>query len=114
MSTFDSIVFTNPTEHTLDLAAVGLGSVSPGQDVPVPLYLCAPRRTDNGGRGKSPIEQVAPQLKPKDKADAELLAITPPEPKPVSKIVSVTARAPGEAPGVAAIRAAAAKKASAQ
>jgi hypothetical protein len=111
MSTFkpEVMVFTNPTKHIINLSALGIDSVEPGKDVEIPLSLAAPYRMDNGQRGKSPIEQVAPQLQPKNKEDLEAWLKVPPAPIPVSKIVSVAKREVQEAPGVRALREAAQK-----
>lgn len=112
MSTFkpEVMVFTNPTEHTVNLGSLGIDPVGPGKDVEIPLTLAAPYRMDNGSRGKSPVEQVAPQLRPKNNDDlAEWLKV-PPSATPVSRIVSVSPRQPVEAPGVKALREAAAAK----
>jgi hypothetical protein len=104
MFKIETMVFTNPTEHTVRLDALGFDSVGPGQDVELPLTLCAPYRTDNGQRGKSAVEGVAPQLRPKSEEDYKAWLDVPPPPVPVSKIVSVAARAPSEPPGVKALR----------
>lgn len=100
----DTMVFHNPTEHTIKLDSIGLDPVAPGQDVEVPLYLAAPVRADNGQRGKSPLEQVAPQLHPKDPADKAAWLEVPPHATAQSKIVTIAARAPSESPGVKALR----------
>lgn len=102
--TIESMLFTNPTDHTIRLDSLGLGSVGPGQDIEIPLALAAPYRRDNGARGPSPIEQVAPQLKPKADADRAAWLEVPTLAPPTSRVVSVAARAPGEAPGVKALR----------
>ena len=99
-----TMIFHNPTEHTVKLDALGLDPVGPGQDCEIPLYLAAPTRTDNGNRGKSPVEQVAPQLHPKNEEDRKLWLEVPTPVAPQSKIVSVTARMPSESPGVKALR----------
>lgn len=106
MSSFriETMVFHNPTEHTIRLDAIGLDPVPPNGEVEIPISLAAPTRTDNNQRGKSPLEQVAPQLEPKDPADrADWLKI-PPHASPQSRVVSVTARPASEAPGVKALR----------
>jgi len=99
-----TMVFHNPTEFTIKLDALGLDPVGPGQDCEIPLYMAAASRMDNGGRGKSPVEQVAPQLHPKHAEDRKIWEEVPPPPIPQSKIVSVTARAAHESPGVKALR----------
>lgn len=101
----NTITFTNPTSHTIRLESIGLEDVAPGADIEVPLHLCAPTRADNGNRKHSPIETVAPQLRPKNDEDHKLWLKTPDPVKPQSKIVTVTARPASEAPGVAALRA---------
>lgn len=100
----ETMTFHNPTEHTLRLESVGLEDVGPGEECEIPLALCAPTRTDNGNRGKSPIEQVAPQLQPKNPSDLKTWKQVPPPPIPTSKIVSVSPRQASESPGVKALR----------
>jgi len=102
----DSITYHNPTEHIIRLGMLDLPDVPPKGDVEVPLHLAAPGRTDNGARGKSSIEQVAPQLQPKSPKDQALLGQVPAESPRESKIVTVARREVREAPGVAALRAA--------
>jgi hypothetical protein len=111
MSTFKTevMVFMNPTKFTLNLSALGIDPVEPGKDVEIPLALAAPYRMDNGQRGKSPLEQVAPQLQPKSKEDLEAWLKVPSPPTPTSRIVSVSKRPVQEAPGVKALREAAQK-----
>ncbi len=99
-----TMTFVNPTEHTLNLASLGLGTVPPKGEIELPLFLCAPTLTDNGNRGKSPIECVAPQLKPKNTEDASLWNKVPAPPTPTSRVVSVSPRQASEAPGVKALR----------
>lgn len=100
----ETITFVNKSDHLIILDSVGLDPVPAGGTVEVPLHLAAPTRRDSGNRGKSPIEQVAPQLEPKD-PEVKALWLQAPEPAtPVSKIVSITPRAPSEAPGVKALR----------
>ncbi len=101
---FVTITFFNPTTHTITLDSIGLESVGPGESIDVPIELAAPTRKDNGTRGKSAIEQVAPQLHPKLQSDQDAWKITPPPATPVSKIVTTTQRAASEAPGVKALR----------
>jgi hypothetical protein len=100
----ETMTFTNPTEHTLRLDAIGLDPVGPGKDVEIPLHLAAATRTDAGQRGKSPVEQVAPQLKPKREEDHKIWSQVPPVMPAQSKVVTVTARPASEAPGVKALR----------
>ncbi len=100
----DSMTFVNPTEHTLKLVSIGLPSVLPGGEIEIPLYLCAAKISDNGNRGKSPIECVAPQLRPKYESDHAIWTSIPAPPTPVSKVVSVSPRQASEAPGVKALR----------
>lgn len=107
----ETMIFTNPTDYTIKLEAIGHDPVAPGADVELPLELCAPTRKDNGERGKSPVEQVAPQLHPKHPADHEAWKQTPAPAKGESKIVTVAARAASESPGVKALRDAAAAQA---
>jgi hypothetical protein len=100
----ETMRFVNPTDHDINLHAIGCGIVKPGAEVEIPLYLCAPGRTDAGNRGKSAVENVAPQLEPKSEADKKTWKGIPDEPIPQSKIVSITARAPSEPAGVKALR----------
>lgn len=100
----ETMVFTNPTEHTVKLAALGFDPVPPGKDVELPLEVCAPYRMDNGERGKSPVEQVAPQLRPKDPGEFEVWRKVPEPARAQSKIVTIAKRDPSEAPGVRALR----------
>lgn len=104
MSKSEVIRFKNPTKHTIKLESVGLDDVPPEGEIDVPLALAAPGRTDSGVRAKSPIECVAPQLIPADESDRKAWMDVPAPPTPVSKIVSIAARAPQEAPGVKALR----------
>lgn len=102
-----TMIFVNPTEHTIKLDALGFDPVSPKGEVELPLTVCAPTRTDNGQRGKSPVEQVAPQLHPKSEADRKAWLEIPAPPIPQSKIVANAARhlqPQPEAPGVKALR----------
>lgn len=96
--------FVNPTDRIVNLHSIGCGEVEPGADVEIPLYLCAPSRTDAGARGKSAVEAVAPQLKPKDAADEKIWKQIPAPPIPQSKVVTIQARPASEAPGVKALR----------
>ncbi len=98
------MLFTNPTPHTVKLDALGFDSVGPGEDVELPLALCAPHRKDNGQRGNSPVENIAPQLRPKDPGEHELWSKVPPHGVPISKLVSVAPRPAQESPGVKALR----------
>ncbi len=102
----ETMKFKNPTEHTLNLSAIGLGTIPPGGSVDVPLELCAPGRTDAGGRSKSAIECTAPQLVCDDPAMLDQWMAVPPPPEPRSLVVSVSARPAQEPAGVAALRAA--------
>lgn len=102
--------FKNTSQHVVILDSVGLDPVAPGGEVDIPLELAAPGRSDSGARSKSAIECVAPQLEPSAEADRKLWKQTPPPPEPRSKIVSVSARQPQEAPGVKALREAHAKQ----
>lgn len=98
------MLFKNPTTHTLNLSAVGLGKVGPGESVEIPIDLCAAGRADNGSRTASSIECVAPQLVPVDITEGEEWSKTP-EPLPQrSVMVSTQGRAPQEPAGVAAVR----------
>jgi hypothetical protein len=99
-----TIKFKNTTDKVITLDAIGLDPVAPNGTIEVPEDLATPGRTDAGQRSKSPIECVAPQLEPADKAEKEAWMKTPPPPEPRSKIVSVSKRAPDEAPGVKALR----------
>lgn len=98
------MLFTNTTNHTIVLDAVGLDPVPPNGDCLVPLTLAAPIRADNGQRGASPIEQVAPQLQPKDPAELKEWKKVPPMATPVSRVVTLSKRDPSEPPGVRALR----------
>lgn len=101
------MIFVNPTEHTIVLDALGFDPVEPGGEVELPLGVCAPYRTDNGRRGKSPVEQVAPQLHPKNPEERKVWLEVPAPTVPVSKIVSNAPRhlqPQPEAPGVKALR----------
>ena len=109
--TIETMCFTNPTTHQIKLDAIGLDPVGPGEDCEIPLTLCAPTIRANGTRGKSPLEEVAPQLVPKDKIDHENWMKVPEPLPPQSKIVTIAGRMPSEAPGVKALRDAAAAKA---
>lgn len=100
----DTMKFVNPTENTINLHAIGCGVVAPGGEVDIPLYLCAPGRTDAGNRGKSAVENVAPQLEPKDEADKKAWKAIPEAPTPVSKIVTIAPRPVAEPAGVKALR----------
>lgn len=100
----DTMKFVNPTDHTINLNAIGCGEVPPKGEVDIPLYLCAAQRTDAGNRGKSAVENVAPQLEPKDPEEKKLWKKIPDAPTPVSKIVTIAARPVAEAPGVKALR----------
>lgn len=104
MSINEVIRFKNPTEHTIKLACVGLDDVPPGGEIDVPLALAAAGRSDNGSRAKSPIECAAPQLHPVTETDKAAWKETPAPPTPVSRVVTIAARAPQEAPGVKALR----------
>lgn len=97
--------FKNASEHTVNLDAIGLDPVEAGAECEVPLDLCAPGRRDNGGRSKSALECVAPQLVPVSSDDHAAWQETPPPPVPTSKIVSINVpRQMTEAPGVKALR----------
>lgn len=100
----EMMLFTNPTSHTINLDPLGLDQVAPGEDVAIPLHLAAPTRGDNGTRGKSAVESVAPQLHPKDPTDHEAWKKVPAPPTAESKIVSISSRPASEAPGVKALR----------
>lgn len=101
----ETMAFQNPTDHTINLDAIGLDPVPPGGQTDVPLELCAPGRADNGKRAKSSLECVAPQLIPVSKTDHEIWKATPAQPPAVSRIVSVSKQAaPVEAPGVKLLR----------
>lgn len=100
----ETMIFTNPTNLTIKLDALGMDPVGPGQDVELPLQYCAPKRTDNGQRGKSPVESVAPQLRPKSDEDHKAWLEVPTPVTPQSRIVSVSARPVQEAPGVKSLR----------
>lgn len=101
----ETMKFKNESEHTLNLEAIGGGIVEPGQVIEIPLHLCAPGRSDSGARKDSPIETVAPQLKPVDPSDHAEWRKVPPMPAPESRVVSINNnKRPSEAPGVAALR----------
>ena len=105
MIKIDSMKFKNESEHTLNLEAAGLGDVEPGAVVEVPLALCAPSRGDGGQRKPSPIETIAPQLKPVDPIEHKEWMKVPAPPAPESRVVSINNnKRPSEAPGVAALR----------
>ena len=110
----DTMKFVNPTDHTINLHAIGCGEVEPKGEVDIPLYLCAPSRTDAGNRGKSAVENVAPQLEPKDPADKKAWKAVPAPPTPISKTVTIAPRPVAEAPGVKALREAKEAQAKAQ
>lgn len=98
------IRFKNPTKHTIKLACIGLDDVPPDGEIDVPLALAAAGRSDNGSRAKSPIECAAPQLHPVEETDKAAWLDVPAPPTPVSRVVTIAARAPQEAPGVKALR----------
>lgn len=103
----ETMIFVNPTEHTIKLDALGFDPVEPKGEVELPLSVCAPYRMDNGTRGKSPVEQVAPQLQPKDPEECKAWNDVPAPPTPVSKIVANFPRhlqPQPESPGVKALR----------
>jgi len=100
----ETMTFHNPTDHMIKLDAIGLDPVPPKSDAEIPLTLAAPTRKDNGTRGKSALEQVAPQLHPKNSKDHDAWKQTPEPVVPKSKIVAVTARPANEAPGVKTLR----------
>lgn len=100
------MLFTNPTDYTIKLDSLGLDPVPPKSDVEIPLSLAAPYRHDNGSRGKSAVESVAPQLVPKDPQDLAAWNKIPEMLKQESRIVTVAARPAAEAPGVKALLAA--------
>jgi hypothetical protein len=100
----ETMRFKNPTAHPINLEPIDLGIVGPGDLIDVPLDLCAPGRASNGSRTPSAIEQVAPQMKPASEDEACIWAKTPKEPEPQSLVVTVAGRAPGVAPGIAALR----------
>lgn len=101
------MIFVNPTDHVIKLDAIGLDPVAAKAEVEIPLSLCAPYRTDNGQRGKSPVEQVAPQLHPKNADERKAWEEIPAPPVPQSKIVANASRhlqPQPESPGVKALR----------
>jgi hypothetical protein len=100
----ETMLFHNPTEHTINLDALGMDPVLPDGEVAIPLHMAAPLRTDNGNRGKSPVEQVAPQLRPKNPTDLKAWLAIPEPVKQESKIVTISARSPSEPAGVRALR----------
>lgn len=103
--------FKNTSEHTIMLESVGLDPVEPGAEIDIPLALCAPSRGDGGNRKPSPIECVAPQLKPVDPRDHKEWSKVPPRGEPESRIVSVNnQKPPSEPPGVKALRESLARK----
>jgi hypothetical protein len=108
----ETMKFRNPTQYTINLDAVGLDPVGPGEEFDVPLSIAAPGRGDGGKRTKSALECVAPQLEPALKSDHAAWMSIPVAPTPISKIVSIR-QGPmqKEPPGVKALREAQAKKA---
>ncbi|HEY6018724.1 MAG TPA: hypothetical protein VIY48_02190 [Candidatus Paceibacterota bacterium] len=104
----ETMKFKNPTEHTINLDAIGLDPIGPGETVDVPLHLAAPGRGDNNARTKSAIECVAPQLHPVEESDHKAWKSVPPAPTPISKIVSIQqGPVQKDPPGVKALREAA-------
>ena len=107
----ETMKFKNPTETSINLGPIGLGIVEPGDEVDIPLDLCAPNRMSSGARGKSSLENCAPQLIPVVAHESKVWKATPSEPTPVSKIVTVSRPVVViEAPGVKALREAKAAK----
>ncbi len=100
----ETMLFINPTDHEINLSAIGMDPVPPKGEVEIPFHLCAPIRKDNGCRGASSLEGVAPQLQPKNPAQAKAWMEVPDHGPQQSKIVSVSARPMNEAPGVKALR----------
>lgn len=107
----DTMRFKNESKTTVNLESIGLGFVDPDEEIDVPLVLCAPSRGDAGNRKPSPIETVAPQMKPSDPEHRKIWGQVPPASPAVSRIVSVNnQKGPSEPAGVKAIREAMAKK----
>jgi hypothetical protein len=81
--------FVNPTSNVINLTPIGLGKIEPGAAVLVEEHLYRPERTAGGGRGKSVIEQVAPQMIPvADQGWIDAWKSAPTPPKPVSRVVT--------------------------
>lgn len=99
-----TILFVNQSDSRVNLGAIGLPSIEPKGEIDVPISLAAAGRTAAGARAKSSIEHVAPQMRPKHEADLAVWMAVPPLPTPESKIVTVSARSPNEAPGIKALR----------
>lgn len=105
MKKIETMKFRNMSDKTVSLIAIGLDDVGPGEEIEVPLYLCAAGRGDGGARKPSSIECVAPQMKPADPEEHTEWTKVPPPPIPVSKIVSINNnKAPSEPAGVKALR----------
>lgn len=103
----ETMTFVNTSQDTVSLDSIGYHiPIAPGDEVEIPFAIAAPTRKDNGTRGKSPIEMIAPQLTPKHSEDAKVWGKVPPLPTPVSRVVTVAPRHAAEAPGIAALRAA--------
>ncbi len=100
----DTVTFHNPTNTQVNCGPLGLGTVEPGEDIEVPLALCAAKRMDNGSRGRSSIEKNCPQLQPKDPVFAKEWSKAPLPSPAVSRIVMTTGRAPSIPAGVLAAR----------
>lgn len=98
--------FKNFSNHLLNLAPIGLGTVAPGAEADVPLALAAPGRGDNGARTKSAIESCAPQMMPSDAREREAWLAAPPASTTKPKLVaSVGGRLPPlQGPDVRALR----------
>lgn len=102
---YETMRFKNPTKFDVKLNAIGLSTVKAGEEIDIPLELCAPGRGSNGARSASCVESVAPQLVPVSEIDQKAWQETPEPPQPISRIVSISKQpTPVESPGVKALR----------
>lgn len=80
------MLFKNPTEITVKIAAGAGMSVAPSAVIDLPDPWCSPRRASNGSRIPSIIEMIAPQLKPANDADRIEWEKAPPPAKVASTL----------------------------